>query len=70
VKYRRNTPAGPCDVCRRVHPNRCKPTAARSVRVTLTLPGWVHRRLVDEVPWGERSAFLAAAVEAHLEEAS
>jgi hypothetical protein len=58
----------PCDVCRRVHRGRrCKPTEARSVHVCVTMPAHVHRELVDVVPWGERSGFVARAVENALE---
>lgn len=59
----------PCDVCCRVHRGpRCKPTDKRSVKTGVTLPGHVHRELVESVPWGERSAFIARATAAALEE--
>lgn len=51
--------AAPCDVCCRVHNGTCKPDEDRTVRVCVSLPGWLHREMVERVPWGERSAWLA-----------
>lgn len=57
----------PCDTCRRVHAGpRC---AVRSVKRCVTLPGYVSQQLDDVVPWGDRSSFIASAVERALLEA-
>lgn len=59
----------PCDGCCRVHRGpRCKPTESRSVSMSVTVPRHVRRGLDDAVPWGERSGFVARAIEAALEE--
>ena len=57
----------PCDICNRVHRGRCTPADERSVNTCVTLPGRTHRRLTDLIPWGERSRFVAAAVEDRLD---
>lgn len=57
----------PCDVCKRVHPGRCVPADVRSVHVNLTLPGRVHRRMVERVPWGQRSGWIARLVAQELD---
>ncbi len=46
---------------------RCKPEESRSVSVCVTLPAHVRRELDAAVGWGDRSAFVARAVEAALE---
>jgi hypothetical protein len=57
-----------CAVCGRVHRgNHCKPEDARSVTVSVSLPGWLHRSMTERVPWGERSAWVAGLVAAELE---
>lgn len=57
----------PCDGCCRVHRGpRCKPDDRRSVNVCVTLPAHVARELRERVPWGERSAFVAGAVDEAL----
>ena len=58
----------PCDVCCRFHRGpRCKPEDQRTVRVCTTFPGPVYRAMVDAVPWGERSAWVAGLVARELE---
>ena len=66
-EQRARRPKTPCDVCRRVHPGRCLQADARSARIGLTLPGWVARRLRQHVPWGDRSAWIAALIERELD---
>jgi hypothetical protein len=57
----------PCDGCCRVHRGpRCRPSDKRSVRLAVTLPAHVARELRERVAWGERSAFVARAVDAAL----
>jgi len=57
----------PCDQCHRMHRGRtCKPADQRSVSVCVTLPIYVHAELVERVPWGERSGWLARLVEREL----
>lgn len=57
-----------CDVCRRCHRGpRCKPSDKRSVSVVVTLPAHVARELRERVAWGERSGFVARAVDAALQ---
>lgn len=59
--------APPCDGCNRRHRGpRCKPEDARSVRVGFTLPFHVRQALLDHIPWGERSAYIASLIEADL----
>lgn len=58
----------PCDGCRRVHRGpRCKPTDARSTTMAISFPAHVARDLRDQVPWGERSEFVARVVADALE---
>jgi len=52
----------PCDVCRTVHQGRCVPDDKRAVRLCLTLPGRVDRRLRDLVPWGDRSRWVTRLI--------
>jgi hypothetical protein len=60
-------PWAACTVCSRVHRGpKCKPDDARSVRVCTTFPGFVYRLLVANVPWGERSRYVAELVERDL----
>lgn len=57
----------PCTVCNRMHlGRRCKPADQRSVAVCVTLPTRVHAQLVQHVPWGERSGWVARLVEREL----
>lgn len=61
-------PSMACEVCNRVHRGpKCKPSDARTVRVCVTLPGFVHRLLEANVPWGDRSRWLASLVEKELD---
>lgn len=58
----------PCHTCKRVHrPPECDPEAPRSTSRYVYLPGYLDRELVELVPWGERSAFVAQAVEEKLD---
>lgn len=57
-----------CDGCKRVHRGpKCKPAEKRSTSIAITFPAHVARELKARVPWGERSAFVARAVDAALE---
>jgi len=59
----------PCDVCRRCHRGpRCKPAEDRSVSMCITFPAHVATALRERLAWGERSAFVARAVDAALEQ--
>lgn len=64
--YRQPAPTSPCDVCHRVHQNRCKPEDQRSVSVCVTLPVYVHRALVERHPHGSRSGWIARLIEREL----
>lgn len=58
----------PCDVCLRCHRGpRCRPGEKRSVDLKITLPAHVARELKARVPWGERSGFVARAVDRALQ---
>jgi hypothetical protein len=57
----------PCDVCKRRHNGlRCKPTDARTVDLTISVPGYIHRTLLERVPWGERSAWVSNLIRKEL----
>lgn len=59
----------PCVVCKRMHRGRrCKPEDARAAQLNISMPAHIHRALVARVPWGERSGFVARAVESALED--
>lgn len=61
--------SGPCDTCCRMHRGpRCKPEDARSDNFSFRLPAHIARELRERVFWGERSAFIAGAVEKRLAE--
>lgn len=57
----------PCEGCRRLHRGpRCKPEDQRGVNVTVHLPAHLHRALTEQVPWGERSRWVAELIEKEL----
>lgn len=59
----------PCDTCKRVHRGpRCRPGDQRRVPMQIGFPAHVHRELMDRVPWGERSGWVADVVAAALDE--
>lgn len=61
-------PSPPCPVCHRCHRGpRCLPSEARSVTLTVTIPGYLHRALFAQVPMFQRSAYVAAAIEKELQ---
>jgi hypothetical protein len=69
VTWPEYVPRPPCNVCLRCHRGpRCKPADTRSQQVCVTLPGHVHRRLEQQIPWGERSAWVAKAIENALDQ--
>lgn len=55
-----------CDACNRLHPPPACEDGELSVPLSLTLRPWLHRRLVEEVPWGDRSGFVADLIEEAL----
>jgi hypothetical protein len=56
----------PCRWCKRIHPARCKPPLERTASITLSVPAGLLQRFRDRVPYGERSAFVAALLHKEL----
>lgn len=54
----------PCDRCKRMHDGfTCEGPAEK---VCVTLPAGVYARMVEAVPWGERSGWIARLIEKEL----
>lgn len=65
-REQRHSKRRPCGICLRVHRGACVDPERRSVTVSVSLPSWLHAAMVEQVPWGERSRWLADLAEKEL----
>lgn len=54
----------PCDQCKRMHDGYV--CAGPAEKVEVYLPAGLHALLVEAVPWGERSGWIARLIEKEL----